>query len=287
LAAGSVLLGADAAIAAPLPVTGVLLEDGSPVQGVQVTVTNQTTAESLNDTTDLEGAWDVDLENLPSGYSTGDIISVVPQTTAGTGIEALFAIDAPSYQINFDGLDLLAPPPHPHRHWVGDVELDVQSCSITATYRWPLIINPLVTNLSGRVEYYGDATLTHAKPDDFTFRAVSGLYMTGPGPNSMSHEDQYNPSNSTHTSNYTITVSIDPPSSPPAQEQYNSRLAIDIDKFKNSQWEFYWGAAVTIGNMQVTVGPTIPALTGMGLVGCAALLAGTGVLAFRRLHPKV
>jgi len=50
--------------------------EGNPIQDASVTVTNTDTNESLNTTTGSEGKYQVNLGNLPSGWSIGDTIDI-------------------------------------------------------------------------------------------------------------------------------------------------------------------------------------------------------------------
>jgi hypothetical protein len=69
-----------AAQAYPHAVFGtVTSDDGSPVAGASVEVENQRTSQTLTDTTDSLGRFQVDLISMPSGYQDGDSIRVTAQ----------------------------------------------------------------------------------------------------------------------------------------------------------------------------------------------------------------
>lgn len=60
----------------PHTIYGYVNSDGEPYPGVNVAVQNTRTGESWSDTTTGDGLWIVQLANLPSGYSDGDLITI-------------------------------------------------------------------------------------------------------------------------------------------------------------------------------------------------------------------
>ena len=61
--------------------------NGSAGSSLSVTLTNETTGKTLTETTDSNGHYIFDLNNLSTGYSDGDIINVVVEGSGTNGKE--------------------------------------------------------------------------------------------------------------------------------------------------------------------------------------------------------
>lgn len=70
------LVGLVSAIPSPHPVFGTILDDGVPVQGLEVKVRNDITGASGITTTDNSGRYQVDLGNIDERWNDGDIVRV-------------------------------------------------------------------------------------------------------------------------------------------------------------------------------------------------------------------
>ncbi len=72
----------------PYPIYGTVTDaDGNAVANATITVVNLETEEELEDTTDANGNYVIELINMPSGYSEDDDIRVTAEnaTLSGTG----------------------------------------------------------------------------------------------------------------------------------------------------------------------------------------------------------